>query len=51
MQFETRMIATAIIMFGSAAMILARRYGNSRDSSAGAAIAGWTIILVLHLWW
>ncbi len=50
MILEMKLIATVVIMFGSAAMICARRLDN-KNSDAGAGIAGWTIILLLNLWW
>jgi hypothetical protein len=36
-------------MFGSAAMIFARRWKNP-DTDAGYGIAGWTIVIVLCIW-
>jgi hypothetical protein len=50
MTVENKILATALIMFGSAAMILAIRWKND-NTDAGNGIAGWTILLILHLWW
>lgn len=44
-----RMILTIIIFLGGIFLTFARRYKN-RDSNAGYAIAGWTIFIILCLW-
>lgn len=44
-----RAVASVVVMFGAAAMILARRQGNT-DTNAGAGIAGWTMIVLLAIW-
>jgi len=41
---------TLVLMLGSACMIFARRYKNPQPE-IGVGIGGWTIVLILHLWW
>jgi hypothetical protein len=45
-----KIIATAVLMVGSAAMIFARRYKNATNAEAGSGVAAWTIILLLCIW-
>jgi len=40
---------TLILVVGAAVMIAARRYKNT-EPNAGLGIAGWTIVILLHLW-
>jgi hypothetical protein len=42
-------ISTAILLFGGAAMIFARRYHNS-DPEAGIGIAGWIMFIIIFMW-
>jgi len=44
-----KLIATGIIMIGSATMIFARRH-NNKDKEAGYGIAGWTMVIILLMW-
>ena len=46
----TKCWITLFLMIGSALIITARRLWNS-DGSAGYGIAGWTMFLILHMWW
>lgn len=44
-----RAAASFVVMLGSAAMIWARRHGNT-NPDAGYGIAGWTMIVLLVIW-
>ena len=48
-----KVYATGVLMIGAAAMILARRWKNDPllEPTAGVGIAGWTMIIVLFIWW
>ena len=47
--FILKLVATCVLMLGSAVMIAARRLKN-KDRDAGCGIAGWTIFIVLMMW-
>lgn len=46
-----KLIATIVIGVAGIGMTFARRYNNTDDRNAGLGVAGWTVFLLLVMWW
>ena len=48
---EEKILGTIVVGLIGTLLTFARRYNNTEDNTAGVGIAGWTMFIIITIWW